>query len=818
MRRPLLLATLALLACQEDPSEDVLSCDLDDDCPSGYVACIEGECLTAEEVAALPDAGPRDRAGDHDPPPPPTVPAADDLVIADPMRVGGQGVPGARVRLFLNAACQGAAAATAPVQADGAFELVFPLPDAADWTFTADQVDGDGVASACTASRRVLRAVDCGEPPADGRRRWIGLDADWERPENWLPRGVPDAEAVIEVCLVAPTPLRLDRPRRVAGLLLEVGARLDLGGHALTVSTLARVSGELVGGLLTAVGQARLTGSFPALRVEGEAELDGAVDVAGDVEIISGGTLNVGPHTLDVAGALRSTRAGQGDGLTLLEPASLVKVGGPLRLDRLPAAGVQEGDKVLLAGALRALGDVTATGGGLATDGALLHMAADATLDLGDFSTLSDLEIPAAATIRLRGELHLNGHLRLEGGLVPDAIPSADGARPTVHLWGPLPTLGAAANFGIGEAVIHGGVELEAPLNLPRTTLVVAGWATLNVGPHTVSAESIKVWVGEAASTGLVMHDPEGLIQTGDLTINVLSEAELGEPSARLTAGTIELTGQFTQGGDPDVQVRAFSPLIVDEVPGTTVRFVGAGAHRVLIGNFFHNWLGHLSVAEDAVVVLEDSVKIAGEVTLEGPGAVVRQSADLFTKLHRMPPGGSNWQVPVNELWQSAFLLADTRIEGTLRVVEAQHLNLSGSTLSMGGLLRVDGAIFGEGVLALEGGLFAADNAFARVNTAVEMVLSGGAVTLGANNPLGRVTIAAGATVAFDSDVDLDGDLLVEGELTLRGALALSDASTLTLAAGATLVVEGPCPRLRLAQLRRSADALLRDPGGCLLP
>ncbi len=124
---------------------------------------------------------------------------------------------------------------------------------------------------------------------------WTGAaSSDWSDRANWSPEVVPGVNDTVSIQSAALQPVISDGDRVIRSLVMAdtLGSTLDLGGYTLTIGgDFTAPSGAVINGTVTMSGNdARLSGTVPMLKIEGDVRLQGSTTGAGPVTV--SGTLS----------------------------------------------------------------------------------------------------------------------------------------------------------------------------------------------------------------------------------------------------------------------------------------------------------------------------------------------------------------------------------------------------------------------------------------------------------------------------------------------------------------------------------------------
>ncbi|MFA6165657.1 MAG: hypothetical protein WC700_03505 [Gemmatimonadaceae bacterium] len=459
--------------------------------------------------------------------------------------------------------------------------------------------DATGVATALWtigAGPQTMTATYAGLPPAtitatstSVALTWTGtVSADWHTAGNWTPVFVPSAaDAVtIPVTTTAPT---ISAPANVLSLFVATGATLT-NNSTLTVNGSLNAGTTITGSgtILLAGASGTLAGVInqPVILSGSAYTLTGATQVTGLLEINSTGKLTIGGQSLTVTGPLSLSASGR---LAMTNPADLVTVTG----NTFFSGGSENG--FLTAGTLVVQGNFTASGASfgatgthtlrlssagspqtlaftsplagqginhLVFEGAAIKTLAGAPQIMGDVSLLAtSAQVEGAATVRI-------------GGNFTDATILSDSTSPyplggwrasSTEFFGSNKTI--TATFITSNVTVSGTVQPAACVSClgdSRLVSLVGGWYLQVNGDLTVSgagavlklnANQIRVLGNFATASGGVV-DLTGTYDYLDVYGNAVFAG--GSTAGRLTYGTLEVVGSFTQSGAAD----SFAPSV----------------------------------------------------------------------------------------------------------------------------------------------------------------------------------------------------------------------------------------------------------------
>jgi hypothetical protein len=417
---------------------------------------------------------------------------------------------------------------------------------------------------------------------------WTGAtSADWFTASNWSPAFVPSAADVVTIPVTTTAPT-ISAPASVVGLVLATGA-------TLTNNSTLTVNGSLSAGTtILGSGSVVLAGASGALKgvivqpvsITGVYTLDGAFQMNGALTISSAGKLTVGGQTLTLIGSLATSGSGR---LVMNNASDNVVVSGDVTFAGGPEYGF------LTAGTLAVSGNFTATGATFSASGShTLRMASAMSPQVLAFTSpitgqgINHLVFEGSAGKMLTGTPQIMGDVSLLatsapvvgessvkiGGNFTDATVFADsgGIPDPLGGWRVTSTNFFGSNKTINSVFITSNVSVSGTVQLSACTscvgdrypslLATNGYVQIN-GDLTVSGvgavlklngNELDVMNFATASGGAVdmTNFMDYLFVEGSATFGG------GSTAGRLTDGTLEVIGNFTQNGAAD----SFAPSL----------------------------------------------------------------------------------------------------------------------------------------------------------------------------------------------------------------------------------------------------------------
>ncbi|MBW7933971.1 MAG: hypothetical protein H3C62_10245 [Gemmatimonadaceae bacterium] len=413
------------------------------------------------------------------------------------------------------------------------------------------------------------------------------MSSDWNTAGNWSPAFAPSAADVVTIP-VTPTPPTISSPASVVGISLAAGATLT-NNSTLTVNGSVDAGTTIVGSgtLVLAGASGTLKGVInQSVTVTGAAyTLAGATQVAGNLTISGTGKLTVGGQVLSVTGTLATSGSGR---LAMMNAADVVNVATAATF----AGGSENG--YLTAGALVVNGNFTATGATFAASGThTLKLAGWTSAQTLSFTSpltgqgINHLTFENGAAKTLTGALQVMGDVLLAGTSAPvdgaatvkiagnftdETILADSSAMPSpLGGWRVATTFFSGSNkiinstFITSNVTVSGTVRFNACTSCLEATMASlvanSGYVKIN-GDLTVSGSgAVLTFNGnEVDVTGNFATASGGVVDMTGYSdyLYVYGSATFagGSTAGKLTDGTLEVLGNFTQGGAAD----AFAP------------------------------------------------------------------------------------------------------------------------------------------------------------------------------------------------------------------------------------------------------------------
>ncbi len=567
----------------------------------------------------------------------------------------------------------------------------------------------------------------------EAQTTWTGaLSTSWSVPGNWDTLVVPTGTTDVIIAPAANQPSSFLVNPVCDDLTIQAGATLGLsGGFDLRVNGNLQIDGSLT--VSSPTSQIEVTGNwtndgafsngsstvefsgtgsvggtsattFNNLLVSGGARtLAVPIDVAVDVTIEGGATLDIGVNDHVVAGNWTSSAGGavSGSGAIELAGNGLLTTGANSLPNVLVSAGVRAintssiaGDLAMTGGQIQILDSVTLSVGGNATlsggtlgwdsffGGAeVLDVDGDVTITAAAGNTSADSVLRCAGNWSSTSAFApANGTVELDGGTAA----SVGGASPTfAHLRVVSGTKSVTAATKVANLTIESGGTLNASAALDvdgSVTLGATGAWGLGSSNHTVGGNWSSTG-GSATGTGAVVFDGAGSLSTGGGSIS----------NAVISAGTRTVVSSAISGN--------FSML--------------GGALEILDGQVL-TVAGDLSLSVGTVSILGGTAGVEA-IDVEGDVSITA-SAGTFSDEAQIRCAG-NWSS------SSAFQPAD-------------------------GLVRLDG-----GTVATVGG---AGATFPDLN-----IESGTKTVVTPVTIQGNFTLFAGSTLDSDAAMDFDGNVTI---------------------------------------------------------
>lgn len=419
---------------------------------------------------------------------------------------------------------------------------------------------------------------------------WTGTTStDWNTASNWSPAFVPSAADVVTIPVTTTAPT-IAAPASIVGLVIATGA-------TLTNNSTLTINGSLdAGTTITGSGSVILAGASGTLKgdinqaliVSGAAyTLAGTTEVIGPVTVISTGKLTVGGQTLEITGSFGTSGSGR---LAMTNAADVVTVTGSATF----AGGSENG--FLTAGTLTVQGDFTATGSTFSASGSHTLKLTGATTPqtLAFMSPMSGqginhLILEGSAAKTMSGTLQVMGNVAINetsapvegsatvkiGGDFTDAtvFPDSGGNPNPMGGWRVANTNFFGSNKVINSVFITSNVSVSGTVRFAPCTscladrfmsvLATSGYVQIN-GDLTVTGTGalLKLNGNEVNVSGNFATASGGAVDLTDAMdyLYVAGSATFGGGSTagKLTNGTLEVIGSFTQSGAAD----SFAPSV----------------------------------------------------------------------------------------------------------------------------------------------------------------------------------------------------------------------------------------------------------------
>lgn len=479
------------------------------------------------------------------------------------------------------------------------------------YTITAQLAEDPAIVS--TGTVRVFS----GTP---GGRIWTGeLSDQWSEAGNWLPEGVPGATDDVTIsAAAAPRQPRLTTNVTVRNLVHESGT-IDLSTHVLSVTGNADSRGSYTGSGRVEMSGATGTvqGTFATLAISGVPAVitaAGPVTVTDSLYVSTSGVFDVGAHTVEVEGVFRTLNRGV---LRMQDAAGVLRVAGRAHFGGGDMTGL------LTAGTIEVAGDfiqqpgrsgccasfptsfqsagthvvlLNGTGaqtldfqsGGLTASESFFrtlritnpdHVIVAGTPAVKDtFEVMTPALIDGAGTLRLSGvAITAAGSTVATTGIVLEGVTAASGTFSPDTIWfvGRHRTIQGGLSYR--NAVVLDTVSFAGDADLSGSLLIDAH-GVLDIAGHTVT-------VGDSINTRtrgkLRMQDP-----AGELRIAGTARFAGGDTNGLLTAGTLEVAGDFVQvrgrSGCCNAFPRSFQAggthtVVLNGAASQTVEFQDAG-------------------------------------------------------------------------------------------------------------------------------------------------------------------------------------------------------------------------------------------------
>jgi hypothetical protein len=148
--------------------------------------------------------------------------------------------------------------------------------------------------------------------PAGSGIIWNGsADTSWTNPLNWTPSQVPGSGDTVTIPASTPNPAHAAGNRSVKSITVNSSALFFLDGFTLTVGGDVQATSQIQNGALVMTGPGTLSGSVPALTVNGAITAAGVTIVTGSVTISgAGANLTMNGQTVTVTGGVTTQSGG----------------------------------------------------------------------------------------------------------------------------------------------------------------------------------------------------------------------------------------------------------------------------------------------------------------------------------------------------------------------------------------------------------------------------------------------------------------------------------------------------------------------------
>ncbi|MHB1169359.1 MAG: Ig-like domain-containing protein [Longimicrobiales bacterium] len=481
---------------------------------------------------------------------------------------------------------------------------------------------------------------------------------------------------------------------------------------------------------------ASMQGALPSVVVNGAVSVTGATTVCGSLVVTGDGALDLGAHSVTVADSFRVEQRGT---FTMQNDAAVLQVAGDVYVGGANTTGLLTAGRIEIGGDLRVQRGhsgcctsyyrafdpsgthlVVLNGSGpqsvtfshtalTGDDMRLNNLRIDntGTVTIGRAAVRGTLDVAAGATITGDGPVMIGGELRTTSGSTFDVARvmlngamSVDGAFSPDTTWFDGTNQQIQGGLDYGMLIVRGTAVLAGDVQASTGATVTGVTSLLDIAAHELDVGGdFRV---ESAGQ-LRMTDASGMLRiAGDaLFASRISEA--------LTAGTIELAGDFTQQRGQSGCCNSFQRSFV--ASGThTVVLNGNGAQTV---TFSHPGLSgdnsrinNLRIENGAAVTfgpaaVRNTLEVTTPVTLTGAGrllvgnllsTVAGSTVDVASiELH----GAMNvaGEFAPDTTW---FVGTDQLIQGAL---DYNHVVVSGTALLDGDVYLQSVRIRGSGLL-----------------------------------------------------------------------------------------------------------------------
>jgi adhesin/invasin len=499
---------------------------------------------------------------------------------------------------------------------------------------------GTVTAGSCTAAPgAIYSGFSCsGAGPV---ATWLGVTTNWNTASNWSTGLVPLPATDVLIPAGTPNNVLLTGGVAMNGLTVASGATVNTAGFQLQVGASISTTGATFtggGSILSTAVSSSLSGSVPALFIIGNLTLAGATTVSGNVEISSGGVLDIGTSTMTINGNLDLLAVSN---LKMTSAAATLIVTGNALFN-----GNDMGDTDLTDGVLEVRGNFTA-GSAFpqsfrATGNHLTRLTGTAAQSLTVVnpnvtqSQFQNLDLSNAAGITLNSDIvvvaavQVLGTTALSGGNTSDILVGGD-----------FSSAAGTSLAGIGEVFMYGGTTyptisgvmppilrlstgttLLVPAGAPAVaSLIITNSTTLDLGANALTVNG-TFSLSSAGAHIKMTNAAATLTLVGNAVFN---GGNMG--SVDLTAGLIDVKGNFTAGGTNGFE--AF------RATGThTTRFSGAGAQSITFAI--------AGVSSSTFFNFANTNLSASGVTLSASNAFINGNADQNGRLTIASPRSFN--------------------------------------------------------------------------------------------------------------------------------------------------------------------------------
>ncbi|MCR4315319.1 MAG: chitobiase/beta-hexosaminidase C-terminal domain-containing protein [Planctomycetes bacterium] len=252
----------------------------------------------------------------------------------------------------------------------------------------------------------------------------------------------------------------------------------------------------------------------------------------------------------------------------------------------------------------------------------------------------------------------------------------------------------------VGEIALSNSIEISGSLTISEGAKFTLGGNTVTVGTN------FTCTISNSPGTGLIMTNAmDSLVIQGNATFSVAYNNGTATSSGNLTAGTIQLFGNFTQSQASYGSAFAFVST------GTTVEFVGTSQQTVSFTNpgIGASHFDDVTFSNQAGVKFNTSGAIGGVATIAS-GTVSANSTSIEVTLAEglVDSSGSAWTVSKTYLGgtgmavtlpasistdiyiqDDVLLASNTTVNGNFTISEGATFTLSGHTLAVSGNFAV---------------------------------------------------------------------------------------------------------------------------------